>query len=299
MYGVFCNILGKKNVLTDEPMSRHTTFKIGGNADYFLTPETEKQTLDILSLLNKNGIPYFILGNGSNILVGDNGIRGAVISLYKNMNRVLCENTEIYAECGALLSRVSAAAAAEELTGFEFASGIPGTVGGAIYMNAGAYGYEIKDTVKSVRYIDENHSVKEICGGDCNFGYRTSIFTNSNKIILGCRFNLKKGNIDEIKAAVAELTLKRVSKQPIDKPSAGSVFKRPEGHFAGGLIEAANLKGFSVGGAQVSEKHAGFIINTGGATAKDVVTLIEHIKKTVYEKFQVMLEPEIKMIGEF
>ena len=299
MYNAFCDILGSENVLKDEPMSRHTTFRIGGNADYFLTPESEEQLIAVLRLLREKEMPYCIVGNGSNLLVGDRGIRGAVVCLYKKMSKIECCGTEIYAECGALLSGVSSAALNAGLTGFEFASGIPGTVGGAVYMNAGAYGCEMKDAVKSVRYIDSDLSVREISAADCKFGYRTGIFTGSDKIILSCRLELRRGSTDEIRAKISELTQKRVSKQPLDKPSAGSTFKRPEGHFAGGLIESAGLKGAAVGGAAVSEKHAGFVVNNGGATARDVTELIEYIKKTVSEKSGVTLEPEIKMIGEF
>ncbi len=299
MERIFEEILGVENVLKNESMSRHTTFRIGGAADIFLLVQTEEQLKNVIKTVKENKVPYFVLGNGSNLLVGDKGIRGVVICLYKKMDKVEVDGERVFAQCGAMLSGTASVAASNSLTGLEFASGIPGTIGGAVYMNAGAYGPEMKDVVESVRYMDGNGEIHEISADECQFGYRKSRFTNSNSIILGCTFKLKKGVREEIREHTNELTQKRVSKQPVDKPSAGSVFKRPEGHFAGGLIEEAGLKGYSIGGAQVSEKHAGFIINTGNATAKDVLNLIEYIKKTVYDKNGVMLETEIKMVGEF
>ena len=299
MYKAFEEILGKENILTDEPMSNHTTFKIGGPADFFLMPETEEQLRRVIEVSKRNNLSVFIMGNGSNLLVGDKGIRGIVISLYKKMDKIEVNGEKIYASCGAVLSRVSSAALNAELTGFEFASGIPGTVGGGIFMNAGAYGIEMKDIVESVRYMDENGEVLEAGAQLCEFGYRKSIFSSKNYIVLGATFKLQKGNKTEISEKISDFTQRRVSKQPIEKPSAGSVFKRPEGYFAGTLIEDAGLKGFSVGGAEVSKKHAGFIINKGGATAKDVLDLIKHIQTVVYEKNGVMLETEVRTVGEF
>lgn len=299
MLNTFIDILGKENVLVDEPMSKHTTFRIGGTADYFLMPENTEQLLELLKYIKGKNIPYNILGNGSNLLVGDKGIRGAVICLYKKMDNVACQEEYMVAECGALLSKAAAVAQKSELTGFEFASGIPGTVGGAVYMNAGAYGFEIKDIIETIKYIDSDGEIKEMSGTDERFGYRKSPFTDSGYVVVSCKFKLKKGKLEEIKALTKDFTTRRVTKQPLDKPSAGSVFKRPDGYFAGALIEKANLKGYTIGGAQVSEKHAGFIINAGNATAKDVLDLIEYIKKTVFEQSGVMLEPEIKTIGEF
>ena len=243
-------------------------------------------------------IPCIILGNGSNLLVGDKGIRGVVVCL-KNMDTIKVCGDEIYAEAGAILSRVSNAAVGAGLAGLEFASGIPGSVGGAVYMNAGAYDHEMNEIIKSVEYMDMQGNFYEIPGEKCEFGYRTSKFTGDEYIILGCTLKLNPDNVDDIKTRIADYTQRRVSKQPIDKPSAGSTFKRPKGNFAGTLIDQAGLKGYSIGGAQVSEKHAGFVINTGSATAEDVLNLIEHIRKIVLEKSGVMLEPEVKMIGEF
>lgn len=299
MREIFEKILGKENVLTDEPMSKHTTFKIGGPADYFLVPKDEEQLREVYAAAREANLPIFIHGNGSNLLVGDKGIRGVVISLFKGLCDIKVTKPCIYAGSGVLMSRVSSEALNASLGGFEFASGIPGTVGGGVYMNAGAYGFELKEIIKSVRFITEGGEIKEIDGKDCEFGYRESIFSKKGFVILGCTFELQPSTQEEIKEKINDYTNRRVTKQPIEKPSAGSVFKRPEGYFAGTLIENANLKGFSVGGAQVSEKHAGFIINTGSATAMDVLNLIKHIQMVVKEKYGVALETEIKMVGEF
>ncbi len=299
MREVFTKIVGDGNVLVNEPMSKHTSFKIGGAADYFLTPESEEALKTAIKVAKDNNLPVFIMGNGSNLLVGDGGIRGVVISLCKKLKNIEINEEYLYAQCGALLSRVSAEALKAELEGFEFASGIPGTVGGGVYMNAGAYGPEIKDIVEKVRFMDSSGNIAEIKAEDCGFGYRKSIFAEKGYLVLGCTFRLKKGNAEQIREKINDYTNRRVTKQPIDKPSAGSVFKRPEGYFAGGLIEEAGLKGYSIGGAKVSEKHAGFIINTGNATARDVLDLIEHIQTVVYEKNGVKLETEIKFVGEF
>lgn len=299
MREIFERILGAENVLENEPMCNHTTFKVGGCADWFLMPRSGEQLSEVLKVLRKAEIPSFILGNGSNLLVGDKGIRGAVVCLCKKMDKIEICGAELYAECGAILSKVSNAALAEGLSGLEFASGIPGSVGGAVFMNAGAYEHEMKEVIKSVKYMDLSGNVFECDCADCCFGYRTSRFAKESSIILGCTFELKKDDRNEIMARIADYTQRRVSKQPLEKPSAGSTFKRPVGYFAGGLIEQAELKGYSIGGAQVSEKHAGFIINKGNATAEDVLKLIKYVQATVYEKFGVMLEPEVKMVGEF
>lgn len=296
---IFEKILGAENVLENEPMCNHTTFKVGGAADWFLMPQNAEQLSATLKAAKDAGLPVFILGNGSNLLVGDKGIRGVVICLCKKMDSIEVCGDEIYVECGAVLSRVSNAALAESLSGVEFASGIPGSVGGAVFMNAGAYEHEMKQVIKSVKYMDMSGEVYECPCSECEFGYRTSKFSKEECIILGCTLKLKKDDKDQIKARIADYTQRRVSKQPLDKPSAGSTFKRPVGYFAGGLIEQANLKGYTIGGAQVSEKHAGFIINTGNATAGDILALIEYVQKVVMEKFGVMLETEVKMIGEF
>ena len=293
------SLLGEKNVLKDEPMKNHTTFKIGGKADFVVFPETEEQIIAVLNLLKSENIPATVLGNGSNILVGDGGIDGVVIIIGKNMKKAEINGTTVKAQCGILLSRIASLAYENSLTGLEFASGIPGSLGGALYMNAGAYGEELCTVVKDVTFIDKDNNIKTIDKKDCDFGYRHSVFMDNGAVITSCTLSLKEGNKDDIKAKTDDLKERRTSKQPLDKPSAGSTFKRPEGYFAGTLIEQSGLKGFTIGGAQVSEKHAGFVINTGNATAKDVLSLIEHIQKTVYEKFGVTLCPEVKMIGKF
>ncbi len=299
MHKVFEEIIGSANVFANEPMSKHTTFKIGGTADIFLTPENEEQLKKVYLAAKQAGLPVLILGNGSNLLVGDKGIRGVVICLFKKMDNIEVCGDKIVAGCGAPMSRISSEALKANLSGFEFASGIPGTIGGGVYMNAGAYGWELKDIIETVRYMDGDGNISELSCKECEFGYRKSIFGNKGYIILGCTLKLSKDNSDAIRNRINDYTQRRNTKQPIDKPSAGSVFKRPEGYFAGALIEGANLKGFSIGGAQVSEKHSGFIINTGNATACDVLDLIEYIKAVVFEKNGVVLEPEIKLVGDF
>ena len=292
----FCDLLGEERVFTGEAMSRHTTFKIGGPADYFLMPDKDTDVGRIVKICKESAIPYFILGNGSNLLVGDGGYRGAVIQIYKNMSAVTVEGTEITVQAGALLSSVAAAAKNAALTGFEFAGGIPGTMGGAVVMNAGAYGGEMKDILKSVTVLTADGQEKELTPGELDMSYRHSSITEEHYMVLGVTIALEAGSQEQIRAKMEELKEKRVEKQPLEYPSAGSTFKRPEGYFAGKLIQDSGLKGTSVGGAQVSEKHAGFIINKGGATCKDVDGLRELVQKTVFEKFGVMLEPEVKRI---
>lgn len=283
-------------LIENEPMSAHTSFRIGGAADIFVTVKSTDQLVSLIRAANNTNTPYMIMGNGSNMLVGDGGIRGIVIQI--GMADIEVSAETINAGAGALMSRIAAAAAGAGLSGCEPLSGIPGSLGGAIYMNAGAYGGELKDIVKTVTYVDDSGNLHTVDGADCGFGYRTSIFTSGGKYIVSAGLELRKGNEKEIRAAMADYNKRRSDKQPLAFPSAGSVFKRPEGYFAGGLIEDAGLKGYSIGGAEVSKKHAGFIINTGGATAADVLALIEYIKKTVKDKFDVELEPELRLIGE-
>lgn len=285
------------DTVIDEPMKAHTTFKIGGTADYFSCPDNIKAISGIIKLCKEYNIPYFVMGNGSNLLISDDGIDGVVICIEDAISNIRIKEDTVVAGAGVLLSKLAKNARDNSLSGLEFASGIPGTLGGAIYMNAGAYGGEMKDIVKSVKYLDDGGNEKRIDIDELEFGYRKSFFSNKNYIILESELKLDKGNIDEISEKMNELMKKRNSKQPVEMPSAGSVFKRPEGHFAGTLIEEAGLKGYSVGGAEVSEKHAGFIVNKGNATAKDVMDLVEHIQKTVREKFGVELVPEIKLVG--
>lgn len=285
-------IMPEENILVNEPMKNHTTFKVGGPADYLVMPETKEQIVECLKL----DVPKFILGNGSNLIVKDGGIRGLVIKTSKLDKLDLIEDDVIEAGAGCYLSVISNLAKKNSLTGFEFASGIPGTFGGAVMMNAGAYGGEMKDVVIETTYIDEDLVVKTTTEHD--FSYRKSMFTNTNRVILSSKLKLAKGNYEEIDARIKELSEARRTKQPLSFPSAGSTFKRPEGYFAGKLIEDSELKGFSIGGAQVSELHAGFIINKGGATAKDILDLIKHVQNEVKNKFGVNLETEVKIVGE-
>ena len=296
---MFCDLLGEDRVFTDEPMKQHTTFKIGGPADYFLVPESGEKVGEIIKICKQTDTPYFILGNGSNLLVGDGGYRGAVIQVYRNMSEVTTEGTTITAQAGALLSAVAAAAKSASLTGFEFAGGIPGTVGGAAVMNAGAYGGEMKDVLVEVTVMDAEGNIFTIPAEKLELGYRTSIIKKADYIVLEAKIRLKEGDQEAIKERMKELTIQRTTKQPLEYPSAGSTFKRPEGYFAGKLVMDSGLRGYQVGGAQVSEKHCGFVINAGGATAKDVRTLMDNVRDIVYEKYGVTLEPEVKFLGEF
>ena len=292
-------LIGEAKVLVNEPMASHTTFRIGGPADYFVMPETVEELRDILALCKEEGLPYFILGNGSNLLVGDKGFRGVVIQLYKNFDGLSIEGTKVTAKSGAMLIRVAKEAGKAGLTGLEFASGIPGTIGGAMVMNAGAYGGEMKDVVTAVTVLTKDGEIKTLTGSEMNFRYRGSVVEDEGYIVLEAVMELKIGNLEEIQARIEELSLQRKTKQPIEYPSAGSTFKRPDGYFAGKLIQDANLRGYQVGGAQVSEKHCGFVINAGGATAADVMQLMQDVSDKVNAQFGVTLEPEVKRIGEF
>ena len=295
----FCDLLGEERVFTGEAMSRHTTFKIGGPADYFLMPDKDTDVGRIVKICKESAIPYFILGNGSNLLVGDGGYRGAVIQIYKNMSAVTVEGTEITVQAGALLSSVAAAAKNAALTGFEFAGGIPGTMGGAVVMNAGAYGGEMKDVLTEVTVMDEEGEIVTLPADKLELGYRTSIIKTAGYIVLEAKLQLKEGNPEVIRETMKDLTIRRTTKQPLEYPSAGSTFNRPEGYFAGKLIMDSGLAGYQVGGAQVSEKHCGFVINAGGATARDVRTLMDNVRDIVYKKYGVTLEPEVKFLGDF
>lgn len=295
----FCDLLGEERVFTGEAMSRHTTFKIGGPADYFLMPDKGTDVGRIVKICKESAIPYFILGNGSNLLVGDGGYRGAVIQIYKNMSAVTVEGTKITVQAGALLSSVAAAAKNAALTGFEFAGGIPGTMGGAVVMNAGAYGGEMKDVLTEVTVMDDEGEIVTLPADKLELGYRTSIIKTAGYIVLEAKLQLKEGDPEVIRETMKDLTIRRTTKQPLEYPSAGSTFKRPEGYFAGKLIMDSGLAGYQVGGAQVSEKHCGFVINAGGATARDVRTLMDNVRDIVYKKYGVTLEPEVKFLGDF
>ena len=299
IYDKVVDIVGEENVHTDEPMSRHTTFRIGGNADYFVKPGNADEVAAVIAVCREYNIPYFILGNGSNLLVSDDGYRGMIINIMDNMDSVTVDGRIITAQAGAMLVRVSVMARDNALTGLEFASGIQGTIGGAVYMNAGAYGGEMKNVVKTVRAIDEYGRIYELDSEKMDFSYRHSIVEERKLIVLEVTLELEHGSREAIDDRMKELAEARRSKQPLEYPSAGSTFKRPEGYFAGKLIMDAGLRGYSVGGAQVAEKHCGFVINKGGATASDVVELIRDVQHDVDDKFGVTLEPEVKMLGEF
>ena len=296
---MFCDLLGEDRVFTEEAMSQHTTFKIGGPADYFLMPDKGEDVGRVIKICKEKEIPYFILGNGSNLLVGDGGYRGAVIQIYRNMSSVTVEGNEITAQAGALLSAVAAAAKNASLTGFEFAGGIPGTIGGAVVMNAGAYGGEMKDVLTEVTVMNAEGDIFTLPTEELELGYRTSIIKTAGYIVLEAKIRLKEGDPEVIRETMKDLTIRRTTKQPLEYPSAGSTFKRPEGYFAGKLIMDSGLAGYQVGGAQVSDKHCGFVINAGDATARDVRTLMDNVRDIVYKKYGVTLEPEVKFLGEF
>lgn len=285
-------------VRTDEPMKMHTTFKIGGNADIFCEPENTEELKNILKITKNREIKPLIIGNGSNMLISDNGIRGVVIKIGEKMSSIEVCGNRICAGAGAILSRISSAALKNSLSGFECLSGIPGSLGGAIYMNAGAYGAEISQVLKEALCVTPEGEIVTIKKEDMDFGYRQSVFMHNGYVIVSAVLEFCEGKFDEIDAKIKELTKARCEKQPLNLPSAGSVFKRPEGYFAGKLIEDSGLKGYKIGGAEISEKHAGFIVNTGGAAAKDVLDLIKYAQDKVFENFGVKLEPEIKLTGE-
>ena len=292
------SILSPEQILVEEPMSKHTTFRIGGNADVFVSPALE-QLPDIIQAAKDNDVPITVIGNGSNLLVGDKGIRGLVISFGKEAEALSVEGTQMVIGAGCLLSKAAAEAAKRGLSGLEFASGIPGTLGGAMVMNAGAYGGEMKDVVLSCNVLTPEGEVKELPAEELNLSYRHSCIPEKDYIVLSATVQLTPKEESLIREEMADYRNRRVEKQPLEYPSAGSTFKRPEGYFAGKLIQDAGLSGYSVGGARVSEKHCGFVINTGNASAANVVQLIKDVQNEVYKQFQVKLEPEVKMIGEF
>ncbi len=291
-------VSGEQNVLRNEPMSRHTTFRIGGPADYFVTPTDKEEIKKIIKFCREALIPFYVIGNGSNLLVGDRGYRGVIIQIFKQMSKIDVDGEQITAQAGALLSKVASAALDASLTGFEFASGIPGTLGGALRMNAGAYGGEMKQVVRSADVLTPDGEIITLTVDELGMGYRTSVISKNDYVVIDAILQLKKGNQEEIQAQMADLRERRVSKQPLEYGSAGSTFKRPEGYFAGKLIDDAGLRGFRVGDAQVSEKHCGFVINRGNATAAEVLELMRIVTERVEEKFGVRLQPEVRCIGE-
>ncbi len=292
------SVVPKEQLLLNEPMKRHTSFRIGGHADLIMLPSEIEHIRYTLAVCRQWNVPVLIMGNGSNLLVRDKGIRGVVIKIANYFNQIWIQDLCIKAQSGALLSVLAKRAMQAGLSGLEFASGIPGTLGGAVAMNAGAYGGEMKDTVEFVDVMDIQGNKYSLNGDRIGFGYRTSSIQEKGLIVLEVTMRLQPGNYEQSKAKVAELTRRRQEKQPLSFPSAGSVFKRPEGYYAGKLIEDAGLKGMRVGDAQVSELHSGFIVNLGNATAKDVISLIEIIKQRVWEKAGVELNSELKIVGQ-
>lgn len=299
-----CEIVGEENVLLEEPMKLHTTFRIGGPADYYVTPDRPEQISLTILFCKQNNLPYYIIGNGSNLLVGDYGYRGVIIQVGDQFNKVdfnLVEDGKyrVTAGAGILLSKLAATIARQGLTGFEYASGIPGTLGGAVTMNAGAYGGEIKDNIVSASVISEEGVIRVLTKEELELGYRTSIIQRKNYVVVEAVFEFEPGDPEEIREKTEELSSRRREKQPLEYPSAGSTFKRPEGYYAGKLIMDSGLRGFKVGNIMVSDKHCGFVINLGDGTAAQVLTLIDEVQRRVFEQFGVNLEPEIRLIGQF
>ena len=292
------NVMGGSGIFLEEPMKKHTTFRVGGPADVLVQPD-ETALAAILALCRQYYVPYSFIGNGSNLLVGDKGIRGVVIEMTDPMGNIEVDGTKITAQAGAMLSKIANTAASNGLGGMEFAAGIPGSVGGAVVMNAGAYGGEMKDIIERVYVLDENGAQLELDRTALDLSYRHSCIPDKKYIVTKVVLELVPRNEAEIRSEMKELNEKRAEKQPLQYPSAGSTFKRPEGYFAGKLIMDAGLRGYQVGGAQVSEKHCGFVINKGDATAADICQLMQDVSDKVQAQFGVVLEPEVKMIGEF
>lgn len=299
MYEYIRTIVPDERLLFHEPMSRYTTFRVGGEAECIIIVHAEEELAKLIPYLNQVEQEYFILGNGSNLLVGDKGYQGIIVKLGGPMEEVHVDGCRIVAKSGALLSKAAAAARTNSLTGMEFAAGIPGSIGGAIVMNAGAYDGEMKQIVESVRVMDRNGQIMILDNDTMEFGYRTSIIKNRPFIVLEVSFQLSEGDEAQIGARMEELARLRKSKQPLEYPSAGSTFKRPEGNYAGKLIMDAGLRGYRIGGAQVSNKHCGFVVNTGNAAAADIREVIEEVQEKVKDKFHVTLEPEVIFLGDF
>lgn len=294
---LFTDIYSENEIEINAKMKEHIYFKVGGPADILLNPHKVDQIIETIKICENNKIPYYVIGNGSNLLVKDGGLRGVVIKL-SGLDSIEVNDNKIKAGSGALLKSVSDAALDNKLTGFEFACGIPGSVGGAVFMNAGAYDGEIKNVIIEAEVIDRNGKLLILKNDDIKLGYRTSNIKDEGYIVVSATFELTKGNYEKIETRINELTKKREEKQPLEYPSAGSTFKRPEGYFAGKLIQDAGLKGFSIGGAAVSGKHSGFVINKGGATAKDILDVISHVQDEVKKQFGVELQTEVRIIGE-
>ncbi|MCM1175408.1 MAG: UDP-N-acetylmuramate dehydrogenase [Blautia sp.] len=299
MYGYIENIIPKERMLFDEPMSRHTTFRVGGEAGCMVLIEQEEELVKLVPYLNQIEQDYFILGNGSNLLVGDKGYRGIVIKIGEGMSRITVGGNHISVQAGALLSKTALAARDAGLSGMEFAAGIPGSIGGGVVMNAGAYDGEMKHITESVKVMDQEGRILVLDNDTMEFGYRTSIIKNRPFVVLEVVLRMQEGQKDAIQAKMDELMAKRRSKQPLNYPSAGSTFKRPEGYFAGKLIMDAGMRGYRIGDAQVSDKHCGFVVNIGNASAADVKEVIEEVQERVKKRFHVNLEPEVIFLGDF
>ena len=299
MYDYIKTIIPRERILFHEPMSKYTTFRVGGEAECILVVQNEDELARLIPYLNRIEQEYFILGNGSNLLVGDKGYRGMVVKFGEEMEQIQVEGTRVTVKAGAFLSKVAMTAKQHSLTGLEFAAGIPGSIGGGIVMNAGAYEGEMKQVVESVRVMDRDGQILTLDNDTMEFGYRTSIIKNRPFIVVEVVLQLAEGNQEKITARMEELAILRRSKQPLEYASAGSTFKRPEGYYAGKLIMDAGMRGYRIGGAQVSDKHCGFIVNTGKATAADIKEVIEEVQERVKERFHVMLEPEIVFLGDF
>lgn len=297
-------VVGQGSVFENEPMKNHTTFRIGGPADVLVCPASEEAFVDGLRWCRRESVPVYIIGNGSNLLVGDKGFRGVIFKICRTLDKVVCESAEsdvlrLRAGAGIMLAKLAKDVSAKGYRGFEFATGIPGTLGGAAAMNAGAYGGELKECLVSARTVDMGGNIRDFDRNEMEMGYRTSRVQKEGLIILSAELVFKKGSPQEIMERVEELSLQRREKQPLEYPSAGSTFKRPEGYFAGKLIQDAGLKGYRVGDAVVSEKHSGFVVNAGAATAADVRQLMADVDEKVYQQFGVHLEPEVRFVGEF
>lgn len=297
IYKELLEIIDDKDIFRNEELKKHTHFKIGGPVNILINASNIDEIQSAVKICKKNKIDYYILGNGTNILVPDEGLKGVIIKISENFNKYRIEGNKVYAQAGMLLSTLSKKIVKESLTGFEFASGIPGTIGGAIFMNAGAYGGEMKDIVEYAKVLDNDGEVRKIMKEDLKLGYRTSIVSKKDYIVLSACFKLKKGKKEEIVSKIKDLDEKRITKQPLDMPSAGSTFKRPTGYYAGKLIDDSGLRGFRYKDAQVSEKHCGFVVNRGEASCKDILNLIEMVKKVVFDKYQVELEREVRILG--
>ncbi len=298
LYSTIRQSFNHTQLFFDEPMKNHSSFKIGGPADVLFNVKNTSDCIDMITFCKENNLPFYVIGNGSNLLVTDKGFRGVIIKLGKDFSDARVNEDEVWCQAGILLSTLSSLALKNNLAGLEFASGIPGTVGGAVCMNAGAYGPEIKDILLYAQVLTPQMNVVTLSNEELNFGYRTSRIQKDGMIVLTAVFSLRTGRYEEVKGLMDELNQRRKDKQPLEYPSAGSTFKRPPGFYAGQLIEECGLKGFRIGGAQVSAKHSGFVINNGEATAEDVLTLMEHVRTTVFEKTGVLLEPEVKIIGQ-